>query len=135
MSRVLSIEPVFYQGYGGFGVRLGAVIIDYLFVSLLFKVMRVAFYPAQVSPGLLLLVVVVYLVVTTGVSGQTIGKWALGLKVVNEDGDPPGLFRAMVRTLGYLLSLPFFMGFLWVRVDSEHRGWHDLVAGTRVVLV
>ncbi len=135
MSGEFSIDTVFYQGNAGLGVRLWAALLDYLFLSLLFKGMRMVFSPAQVNPALLLVLIFAYLVMTTGISGQTFGKWVLGLRVVDEDGEPPGTARAALRTLGYLLSLPLFMGFLWIRVDSERRGWHDLMAGTRVVLV
>ena len=93
------------------------------------------FSPAQVDQRLMAIVVVFYLVITTGVSGQTFGKWVLRLKVVDEDGYPPGIFKAILRIVGYLISLPLLMGFIWIRFDSDHRGWHDFIAGTRVVLV
>jgi len=135
MRRELSIDALFLWETAGLGLRMCAALLDYLFLSLLFKLTRAFFFPAQVDPRLLGLMAVLYLVITTGVSGQTLGKWALGLKVVDEEGYPPGVLKAMMRTVGYLLSLPFFVGFFWIRIDSEHRGWHDLIAGTRVVLV
>jgi uncharacterized RDD family membrane protein YckC len=30
-------------------------------------------------------------------------------------------------------SLVFYLGFIWIFIDSRRRGWHDLIAGTVVV--
>jgi len=67
-------------------------------------------------------------------SGATVGKRLLGIRVVGADGRPPGLGRSLVRGLGYLVSTPLFnLGFLWSLLDRDSRAWHDLLAGTRVV--
>jgi len=67
-------------------------------------------------------------------TGRTLGKRLLGLRVVATDGGPVSLARAVARFAGYLISaLPGYAGFLWVLVDPERRGWHDRLAGTRVV--
>lgn len=131
----LNIESLFYQEYAGLGIRAWAALLDYLFLSLLFKVIRILFSPAQLSPWLMAAIVLFYLVLTTGISGQTLGKWAMGIRVTDLDGNAPGIARIIIRTVGYLVSLPLFMGFLWINFDQHRRGWHDLIAGTKVVLV
>ncbi|MES1165752.1 MAG: RDD family protein [Verrucomicrobiota bacterium] len=79
------------------------------------------------------LLVGVYLVTFWRISGQTPGKWLLGLKVVSVDGRPLTVGRAALRFIGYLLSaLPFYLGFLWI-LGPERRGWHDRLAGTQVI--
>jgi uncharacterized RDD family membrane protein YckC len=40
----------------------------------------------------------------------------------------------VVRIIGFYLSTAvFFLGFLWILVDPNRRGWHDIMARTRVV--
>ncbi len=67
-------------------------------------------------------------------TGQTLGKWLLGLRVVTVDGGPVSLARALLRVAGYLLSaLPLYLVFFWVLFDSDRRALHDRLAGTVVV--
>lgn len=67
-------------------------------------------------------------------SGKTLGMAILGLQVVRADGSPANAERAVLRTLALPLTLLFLpVGLLVVLVSREHRGIHDLVAGTAVV--
>lgn len=76
-----------------------------------------------------------YLVAFWRISGQTPGKWLMGLKVVSIDGRPLSVARAFVRFVGYLASaLPFYAGFLWI-LGPERRAWHDRLARTQVIYV
>ena len=67
--------------------------------------------------------------------GATPGKMFMSLTIVDDTtGRPAALGRCVLRWLGYLLSaLPFGLGFLWAAIDSDKQGWHDKLAGTRVV--
>jgi uncharacterized RDD family membrane protein YckC len=67
------------------------------------------------------------------IAGRTPGQALFGLRVVRIDGTPVRLGRAFVRSLGYLLSSILLLGFLWILVDHRRQGWHDKLAGTRVV--
>jgi uncharacterized RDD family membrane protein YckC len=75
-----------------------------------------------------------YLVAFT-VGGQTLGKMAVGIKVVAADAAAPlDLGRSIRRTLLWLaLALPAGLGFLTALLTRDHRGLHDRLAGTRVV--
>jgi uncharacterized RDD family membrane protein YckC len=67
--------------------------------------------------------------------GQTPGKRLVRIMVVDVYGDRPSVLRALLRTIGYGLSvLPFSLGVLWIGFDREKRGLHDWLAGTYVVL-
>ena len=74
-----------------------------------------------------------YLVAFTA-GGQTLGKMALGIRVVAADeGEPLDLGRALVRTVfWFVLAFPGGLGFL-TALTRDHRGLHDRFAGTRVV--
>ena len=74
-------------------------------------------------------------VALTGLKGQTLGKMALGIIVVNAQGEAPGIRRAAFREIvGKLASeIAIFLGYLWVGWDEKKRGWHDHIAKTYVV--
>jgi uncharacterized RDD family membrane protein YckC len=74
-----------------------------------------------------------YYVHSWGARGATVGQRLLGLEVESEDGTrPPGLSRAFLRLLGYVLSACLFgVGFLLIAFGG--RALHDRIAGTRVV--
>lgn len=75
-----------------------------------------------------------YFIAFTAVGGQSIGKMALGIKVIaQEDGSVP-IGRAIVRTLAYLISaLPLGAGFLPGIMSADRLALHDRLAHTRVV--
>lgn len=75
-----------------------------------------------------------YLVAFTAVGGQTIGKMAASLKVISEDGDRVVAGQAVVRAVGYLMSLlPAGLGFVPGLFGPSRRALHDRLANTRVV--
>lgn len=65
--------------------------------------------------------------------GRTPGMMALGLRVVDADGGAPGVYRSVVRALGYWVSAILLIGFAWIAVDRHRQGFHDKLAGTYVV--
>ena len=66
-------------------------------------------------------------------SGQTVGKRVVGVRVVSLDGGPLTLGGALLRLFGYWLSsLVFGIGYLMAAFRRDKRALHDLLAGTRV---
>lgn len=75
-----------------------------------------------------------YFVFLHGYGGMTVGKMAMGIKLINRYGEGIGIWDAFVRWIGYYISGAFLCaGFLWSLVDSECQTWHDKIAGTYVV--
>jgi uncharacterized RDD family membrane protein YckC len=75
-----------------------------------------------------------YYVYMHGAYGQTFGKMALRVKVVNEDGSPLDFRRSFVRWLGYFLCVfTLYIGYVWIAFDKRKQGLHDRVCGTIVV--
>ena len=70
-----------------------------------------------------------------GLTGRTIGKWATGLRIEQQDGDVPGIGVALFRHfVGYPVScLTLGLGFLMAVFSARGRALHDLIAGTVVV--
>jgi uncharacterized RDD family membrane protein YckC len=84
-----------------------------------------------------LLVIFAYYVVLEGLFGRTIGKLAMGIKVVLKNGEAPGLQKALLRNLLRLVDgLPAFniLGVILILVTKERTRVGDIVAGTRVVM-
>lgn len=77
-----------------------------------------------------------YFVFATSRWGGTLGKLITGIEVVDERGRRISFTRAFYRNyVGYAVSSIFFyLGFIWVAIDKERRGWHDMIANTFVVV-
>ena len=83
-----------------------------------------------------LIIMIAYFVVLEGVFGATLGKWLLGLRVVQPDGARPGLIKSTLRNLLRLVDgLPFLsiLGAVLILTSPERTRVGDRVAGTRVV--
>lgn len=71
-------------------------------------------------------------------NGQTVGKAALGIRVVHDDGHPMTVGRGLLREgvgkglLG-LVPLYSFIDILWPLVDQRRQALHDKVGTTYVV--
>lgn len=86
----------------------------------------------------LLLLPGVYHWLMTGAWGQTLGKMAVGLKVVRaSDGARVGYLRALGRVASIwllgLLLLPLLLAYLWPLWDRLNQTLYDKIAGTVVV--
>ena len=80
------------------------------------------------------LIIGAYYVMFWALTGRTVGKWFMGLRVVDKHGNSPSIGRSIVRFLGYGLSaVAFWIGYAWVIIDDQRRGWHDHIAKTWVV--
>ena len=76
-----------------------------------------------------------YFVLFTGLRGQTPGKKALKVKVIDGRGNAPGLWRALLReTLGVAISYFLPLSYLWAIWDKKKQTFHDKIAGTYVIL-
>jgi len=75
-----------------------------------------------------------YFTLFTASWGATIGKRLMGIRVIRLDGSAIGYGRSLLRYLAYTVSfVPLCLGFLWIGLSANHRGWHDHLVDTRVV--
>jgi uncharacterized RDD family membrane protein YckC len=82
--------------------------------------------------------VILYFPIGEAFWGRTLGKLLTGLVVVDADGRPPGLLKAVLRTLLRLFEVnPLVAGGLpagiAVAVSQKRQRLGDMVAGTYVV--
>jgi len=77
-----------------------------------------------------------YFAAFTAAGGQTIGKMALGLRVVDTRDGPVGPGPAVLRALGCLVSVVSLgLGFLPALIGDGGRALEDRLADTHVIRV
>lgn len=130
-----------------FSLRCGAFLIDYIVLASIvaFSTLIARFFGGGArlaggtveTVGLLaaLGVTILNFVFLTAWRGQTVGKWATGLRIEQMNGRDLSVVRALLRCLvGYPLSfLTLGLGFLVSIFNAQGRALHDLLAGTVVV--
>jgi uncharacterized RDD family membrane protein YckC len=163
------------QGYleryrAPFSLRCGAFLIDYILLVAIIAfstvMARVGGRPRALSStsetlGFFIAggVALLNFVGLTALRGQTLGKWATGLRIRRRDGDPLSLARSLLRHLvayplsffilgvgflvadlqtaaivmgaGFLLTL--IVGLFMAALDSNGRALHDIIADTVVI--
>jgi uncharacterized RDD family membrane protein YckC len=80
-------------------------------------------------------VAILYYGLLEGRTGQTVGKRALGVSVVDvRTGTPIGVGRAIGRYFAKILSaIPCLLGYFWMLWDRNSQTWHDKIVGSYVV--
>ena len=110
------------RSVAGVGRRIGALFIDWL----LSMIIAVAAFHSQYWT-IVVFGVEVYLL--TALTGFTIGKRLLGIRVVRLDGKPVGFWWALLRTVLLLAVVPPLV------FDRDLRGLHDKAAETIVIRI
>jgi uncharacterized RDD family membrane protein YckC len=117
--------------------RFGAALLDGILLGIVTGVIE-----AIVGRGLgglvsLAIGIAYYGYLEGGPTGQTLGKKALGIRVLDlRGGGPIGFSRGVIRYFGRILSaIPLLLGYFWMLWDSEKQTWHDKLAGSVVVPV
>ena len=131
---------------GGIRRRGIALAIDLVIVVILWTIgTQLAVSFARLAPRLdlvaqalgrswQLVVPAAYFVLGHGTAGQTLGKYLLGVRVVDDSGEPIGYLRALGRVLATIVAaLPLGLGLAAAWLRRDRRGLHDLLAGTRVI--
>lgn len=147
--------------YGGFWIRFVAQIIDGIIIGIPMSIFYAIFVGSMVtnsvqvnvttgevgvntgsifaSMGLLWIVALVigfgYPIFMLGKFGATLGKMALGLKVVDENYQPISYGKAALREIvgKWISAIVLYLGFIWIGIDEKKQGWHDKIAKTYVI--
>jgi uncharacterized RDD family membrane protein YckC len=153
------------QPLASWGSRVGAWFIDLLiviliFVVVLFVIAAIAGGMSELSEGAAIATAIIFgltfvialffyaplLMMRQGQrNGQTLGKQAVGIRVIRDNGQPmsfgwaalrevvlKGLVPALLNGvfIGWLVQL---LDYLWPLWDDENRALHDMVVSTHVV--
>jgi uncharacterized RDD family membrane protein YckC len=109
--------------------RLGALMIDWL-MSVVIALAVLGGDKHQTTVQYLAIAIFAAEVwLLTALTGFTVGKRLLGLRVARLDGKPVGFSRAFIRTLLFLLVVPPLV------MDGDMRGLHDRAAKTIVIRI
>ncbi len=132
--------------YGGFWIRLVAYIIDAILISLVLGVVTSIFGVrymdmddmSQIDPTVNLLSLAVawlyFALMESSERGATVGKMAMGLRVVTNDGKRLSFMNATGRYFAKILSaIIFCIGFIMIAFTDRKRGLHDMIANTLVI--
>jgi uncharacterized RDD family membrane protein YckC len=119
----------------GFWQRFGAMALDALVIVFAYVPLAAAFGSDVGSDLGLVFSIAYFTLLEGGATGQTLGKRALGIRVIDlARGGPIGPGRAFIRLLGRIVSwIPLYLGYLWMLWDREKQTWHDKMAGSVVV--
>jgi uncharacterized RDD family membrane protein YckC len=134
-------------GPGTPGARIAAAAIDHLIlggidIAVVYLTLRMSaldltgwtLLPLAPLATFLALLKVAYFCAFTAIGGQTIGKMAMGIRVVTDEGGPVDGVCAIRRTLaGTVSTVVLGLGFLPALVGPGGRALHDHLAHTRVV--
>lgn len=137
-----SDEPL----YAGFWVRFFANLIDAVIFGVVFTVPVILIYGVEYINGTqsfhgvwdMVFTYAAPFVATIGFwlrFSATPGKMVIGLEVVDAKTSMKlSVKQAIVRYFAYIPSLLVFcLGFIWIAVDRQKKGWHDKLSGTAVV--
>jgi uncharacterized RDD family membrane protein YckC len=118
-----------------FGLRLVAVIIDGIILGVV-NLVLIGITGRAGGQGLGTLLSLGYFTYFEGsTSGQTPGKRAMGIRVIDyQTGGALGYGKALLRWVCRILSaIPCALGYLWMLWDKERQTWHDKIAQSVVV--
>ena len=118
-----------------FGIRFVALLIDVVLLGIVGSIIGLIVGNALGSVVNILLGLAYYAYLEGSPSGQTIGKRAMSIRVIDfTTGGPIGTTRGLIRYLGRILSgIVCLLGYFWMLWDKDKQTWHDKIATTVVV--
>lgn len=133
--------------YGGFWLRVVAYIIDAILLGVASRIIGfVAGTPLRAtdftdfdyttSGASLVIAWLYFALMESSARGATVGKRAVGLRVVTDQGQRLDFGHATGRYLAKFISAIILgIGFIMVAFTDRKRGLHDMIASTLVVKV
>lgn len=120
--------------YATFWQRLAAAFVDGIILSLAGQIWRSMFGNNLYQAVSLATGALYSILFWLKWDGQTIGKRLLKIKIVTIGLRPLDVRTAVLRYLGYLVSvLPFLAGYIWMLWDGKKQTWHDKIGKTVVI--
>ncbi|MFJ4830517.1 RDD family protein [Streptomyces sp. NPDC088747] len=123
--------------YANWGQRFLGTLVDMLVFAVPYILVIVGKdTPALVAIGFIAIIgIAIWQLIQEGRTGQTLGKKALGIRLVREiDGRPMGVGMAFVRRLAHFLdSFACYLGWLWPAWDAKKQTFADKVCSSIVI--
>jgi uncharacterized RDD family membrane protein YckC len=133
--------------YGGFWIRVVAYLIDAILLSIVigvvaslagFNLMETDWERYDPTVNLVSFVIgwLYFALMESSERGATVGKMAMGLRVVTSNGQRLSFLNASGRYFAKIISAFILMiGFIMIAFTDKKRGLHDIIAGTLVIKV
>jgi uncharacterized RDD family membrane protein YckC len=134
-----------HVAYGGFWIRVVAYLIDGILLTIVYgvvaRLLGIDLFESDwrhYDPIANLVSLVIgwlyFALLESSERGATVGKMAMGLRVVTSDGQRLSFMNATGRYFAKILSfLILCIGFIMVAFTDKKRGLHDIIAGTLVI--
>jgi len=118
-----------------FGIRFVAALIDGILLGIIGGLLSLILGRTLGTVLQILLGLAYYSYLEGSPSGQTVGKRAMSIRVVDfSGGGAIGTTRGLIRYLGRIASaIPCLLGYFWMLWDKDKQTWHDKIATTVVV--
>lgn len=135
----------------GFFPRLGAYLIDSLLVGMVLLCLKIpvgilefvipdalifenVLFHFNIFDIIFYLLALLYFVLTTSITGTTIGKRLFNLTVVDAEGKNLTFWNALYReSIGKYLSGVFYFGYIMIFIDKNNRAFHDYLCDSSVI--
>jgi len=121
--------------YAGFWVRYAALIVDSLVLLIPNIIVNIFFNGSIVGYFLRLMLMWGYSIYMLSAYGATLGKMAVGIKVVSSDGKEVEGGKVILREIvgKFLSTITLGIGYLMVIITNRKQTLHDKIADTVVV--
>ena len=122
--------------YASWGQRFLGTLVDMLVFAVPYALVIIGKDNAlAIIGGVVILAVAIWQLIQEGRTGQTIGKKALGIRLVKEaTGQPLGVGMAFVRRIAHFLdSIACYIGWLWPAWDAKRQTFADKVCSSIVI--
>ena len=131
--------------YASLGQRGIALIVDAVLLSIVMMILFFVVAAGAISSGNWGVVVLfpiigflgtLYWIIFEGLWGVTPGKSLIGIKVVDERGDVPGIVKSLIRNILRIVdALPtlYIIGILLIYTNDDNQRLGDMIADTYVV--
>lgn len=119
--------------------RLLAYILEFLIYTPITLILIILTRDLVLSLALILFIGLIQVIFTgylVSRFGGSLGKLLSGISIVTSNSNKLSFRMAIFRNyIGYMASsLLFWLGFIWIFVDKQRRGWHDQISDTYVVV-
>ena len=140
-NQMPGYAPAMQYVGAGVGVRFLALLIDGIIISVVAGIINVVTASGgdtsriAVSGSITGLLAIIYFIVMEATMGATVGKLALGLRVVRLDGAPISWGESIVRNLLRIVDglFVYLVGAIIIWNTARHQRLGDIVSHTLVI--
>lgn len=128
---------------GGFWIRLGARLLDGLLMAgiiyILIAIFSLDTQSTVIQMSELVIMILYFILLPVLWFGHTAGKWALGIRIIRDDGSQVNFVDMLVREVlagllyGVTLGIALIVSAFMIGLRKDKKAIHDLIAKTRVI--